>query len=53
MPKVAIFKNQIIRTEPKPEIRVVRADQTPSVEMRKWLLQGHKNEIVKENKIVF
>lgn len=53
MPKVVIFKNQILHVEPKPKIRVVKQDQSPSEEMRKWLLEGHKNEIVKENKIVF
>lgn len=53
MPKLILFQNRIYKIEPRPEIRVVKEDQSPSVEMRKWLLEGHKNENVKENKIVF
>lgn len=31
------------RPTPKPQIRIVRQDQRPSEEMRKWLLAGHKS----------
>lgn len=51
MPKIAIFKNQILRTEPRPEVRIIEQTQSPSVEMRKWLLEGHKEN--KETNIVF
>lgn len=48
MPKLILFQNRIYKTEPKPEIRVIKQDQSPSDEMRKWLFEGHKNEIVKK-----
>ena len=38
------------RPAPRPQVRVVRQDQKPSEEMRKWLLQGHQSS---KNKIVF
>lgn len=33
--------------QPRPEVRVVKENQKPSDEMRKWLLDGHKSS---ENK---
>lgn len=30
--------------QPRPEVRVVAENQKPSDEMRKWLLEGHKND---------
>ena len=41
---------------PRPVIRKIREDRSPSEEMRRWLLEGHKSEkkIELENKnIVF
>lgn len=31
---------------PRPIIRKVEKDQSPSAEMRKWLLEGHNKNIV-------
>lgn len=31
---------------PRPVIRKVEKDQSPSAEMRKWLLEGHNKNIV-------
>lgn len=31
------------RPTPRPLIRIVKENQKPSEEMRKWLLEGHKN----------
>lgn len=39
------------RPAPRPQIRVVKQNQSPSEEMRKWLLEG-KN-ISKNKNIVF
>lgn len=42
------------RPYPRPQIRVVSNDQSPSQEMRKWLLEGHKKRLENQNKnIVF
>lgn len=38
------------RPAPRPQIRVVKQNQSPSEEMRKWLLSGHQSS---KNKIVF
>ena len=29
--------------QPRPEVREVAENQSPSDEMRRWLLEGHKN----------
>lgn len=42
------------RISPRPQVRVVKEDQKPSEEMRKWLMEGHKkDDYSSENKIVF
>ena len=42
------------RISPRPQVRVVKEDQKPSEEMRKWLMEGHKKDNnSSENKIVF
>lgn len=42
---------------PRPKVRKIEADQSPSEEMRKWLLEGHfknLNSLESQNKnIVF
>ena len=30
--------------QPRPEVREVAENQSPSDEMRRWLLEGHKND---------
>lgn len=42
------FENlkQPVYTYPKPQIKkLAPEDKAPSEEMRKWLLEGHKNEL--------
>lgn len=31
---------------PRPVVRKIYEDQSPSAEMRKWLLEGHKNDFL-------
>lgn len=44
MPLVEFSNKKIpVYTYPKPQIRKIEEDKSPSMEMRKWLLEGHKN----------
>ena len=44
MPLVEFSNKKIpVYTYPKPQIRKIEEDKSPSAEMRKWLLEGHKN----------
>lgn len=43
--------DQFQRPTPRPLIRIVKENQTPSEEMRKWLLSGHNSS--KNKTIVF
>ena len=29
---------------PRPQVRIIKGKETPSEAMRRWLLEGHKND---------